>query len=109
MTNFEPIKTRIWDAVKSDNKDAFEKECKALMDKATGDWWRIGWNFFPQNTDEIISVIDNVAQSAHKAWLEAMKCGDAPNEDISPCEGFLQASYLLKKALGKEEKKAKND
>lgn len=96
MTNFEPIKNRIWDAVKSDNRDDFNRECDALMEKAAKDIWRIGWNIHPKDIDEMLKMLGDVRDAVHKMWLEAMECGDAPHEDVSPGEGFQRLIDLVK-------------
>lgn len=96
MTNFESIKDKIWKAAQKQNKDKFDKECTNLMKKAVGDWWRVGWNIYPKDIDELIKQLQQVAKKAHKAWIKAMTCGDAPAEDVSPGEGFAWCAALIK-------------
>lgn len=108
MTNFQPIKDKIWNSAKNDDKISFNKECDALMEKATGDWWRLGWNVPVSNIDELADLLKKISESAHKAWKEAIKIGDAPNEDISPGEGFHYCYSLVKKLID-ENKKLKNE
>ena len=69
------------------------------MQKACGDWWRIGWNIYPKNVDDVIKLIDTLAKEAHNSWLAAMKCGDAPAEDVSPGEGFALCSKLIQEVI----------
>ena len=83
MTNFEPIKDKIWKAAQKQNKIKFDKECDNLMKKAANDWWRIGWMIYPKTSDEFIKLLNKTAKAAHKAWIKAMKCGNAPAEDVS--------------------------
>ena len=71
------------------------------MEKACSDWWRIGWNVCPQNADDILKMIDDLAKQSHKLWIKAMKCGDAPAEDVSPGEGFARCATILREALKK--------
>ena len=101
MTNFEPIKEKIWHAAKNDDKTSFDDACNALMKKVHDDWWRIGWNIMPKDINELVDMIDSLARNAHKMWLAAMKRGDAPAEDVSPGEGFALCSKLIKDELQK--------
>ena len=101
MTNFEPYKDKIWDAVKADDRTAFDEACLNLMKKGVDDCFRIGWAIYPKKIDDVYDLIDNVANWCHERWIEAMKCGDAPKEDVSPGEGPL----LIKKVIQEEIKK----
>jgi len=69
--------------------------------KARDDWWRIGWSIYPKDIDDLLKMIDKTAEEAHKAWLKAIKCGDAPNEDISPGEGFALCARLIREEMEK--------
>ena len=69
------------------------------MQKACDDWWRIGWSIMPADIDDLLKMIDRTARKAHKCWIKAMKCGDAPNEDVSPGEGFALCAKLIRDAL----------
>ena len=99
MTNFEPLKEKVWKAAQQSDKDTFDYWCTKLMRKACDDWWRIGWNICPKSVNDVIKMIDNLAKEAHNAWIEAMKCGDAPAEDVSPGEGFVLCSKLIQEAI----------
>lgn len=103
MTNFKPIKDKIWEAAQKNNEVDFNKQCDALMKKAVDDWWRIGWNICPKSAEEVVNMIEYLAKSSHEAWVKAMKCGDAPPEDVSPGEGFAIAARLVKDAISKKE------
>ena len=99
MTNFEPIKDKIWNSARSGDRDEFDGQCEALMEKAMGDWWRIGWNLAPDNLDELYQMLDKAAEKAHSEWLKAIEDGDAPNEDVSPAEGFLAVKKIIQDAV----------
>lgn len=99
MTNFEPLKEKVWNAAQKSNKEKFDYYCNKLMQKACDDWWRIGWNVYPKDVDDVLKLIDNLAKEAHKSWIKAMKCGDAPAEDVSPGEGFALCSKLIREAI----------
>lgn len=99
MTNFEPLKLKIWNSARADNWEQFDKDCKALMEKAMGDWWRIGWSLAPDNLDELYQLLDEAAEKAHESWLKAMEEGDAPSEDVSPGEGFLVVKRVIQDAV----------
>ena len=71
------------------------------MQKASDDWWRIGWNICPKDIDELIKILDKTAKEAHKSWQKAVKNGDAPNEDISPGEGFALCARLVREEMEK--------
>lgn len=101
MTNFEPLKEKVWKAAQKSDKKKFNDCCTKLMQKACDDWWRIGWSICPKDIDDLLKMIDSLAKNAHKSWLKAMKCGDAPAEDVSPGEGFAICSNLIRKALKK--------
>lgn len=102
MTNFEPIKDKIWNAAQKQNREKFDKECTNLMKKAVNDWWRIGWSIYPKSIDEIIKGFERVAKKAHKLWIKAMKSGDAPSEDVSPGEGFALCAQLIRELKSKK-------
>ena len=99
MTNFEPLKEKVWKAAQKADKAKFDNACDKLMQKACNDWWRIGWNICPESVDDVIKMLDNLSKEAHKLWIKAMKCGDAPNEDVSPGEGFALCAKLIREAL----------
>ena len=99
MTNFEPLKDSIWDAAKDGDIEAFDKNCEALMKKACDDLWRIGWNIAPKDIDEVYKILDDMAKWCHNQWIDAMKCGDAPSEDVSPAEGILLIKQVIKNAI----------
>lgn len=99
MTNFEQLKEKVWKAAQKADKVKFDKACDKLMQKACNDWWRIGWNIMPADIDDLLKMIDRTARKAHKCWIKAMKCGDAPNEDVSPGEGFALCAKLIRDAI----------
>ena len=99
MTNFEILKNSIWDAVKTDDKEAFNKNCESLMEKARNDIWRIGWSLWPKDINDVYEMLDNIAKFCHEKWIEAMKCGDAPPEDVSPAEGILLIKQVIYDAV----------
>lgn len=99
MTDFEPLKEKVWKAAQKSDKKKFDDCCTKLMKKACDDWWRIGWSIYPKDIDELLKMIDSLAKNAHKSWLKAMKCGDAPAEDVSPGEGFALCSKLIREAI----------
>lgn len=101
MTNFEPIKEKIWKAAQKSDKEKFDKQCTKLMEKACNDWWRIGWNICPNDVNDIIKMFNDLAKQSHKLWIKAMKNGDAPAEDVSPGEGFALCAKIIKESLKK--------
>lgn len=101
MTNFEPIKKQIWESVKTDDKQAFNKACDDLMEKASKDIWRIGWGFRPENIEDVFRLFKEAGKWCHEQWIEAMKNGDAPPEDVSPAESFAGLSMVIKEAIQK--------
>lgn len=104
MTNFEPLKEKVWKAVEKADKVKFDKACDKLMQKAVNDWWRIGWCIAPTSINDVFSMLDKAARKAHKCWLKAMKCGDAPPEDVSPGEGFALCAKLIREALNNKKR-----
>lgn len=99
MTNIESLKDKILEAAQKSDKTTFDDCCDKLMQKACDDWWRIGWSICPKSVNDVIKMIDNLAKEAHNSWLAAMKCGDAPAEDVSPGEGFALCSKLIQEAI----------
>lgn len=99
MTDFETPKQRIWDDARADKRDLFNKDCEALMNKAVGDWWRIGWDIAPKDINDVYQMLDALAGDCHEAWLKAMECGDAPPEDVSPAEGFALVKKVIQDAV----------
>ena len=41
-------------------------------------------------------MLDKLAKEAHKSWRKAVKNEDAPDEDVSPGEGFLRCAILIR-------------
>jgi hypothetical protein len=107
MADIEPLKLKIWNSARADNWEQFNEDCETLIEKAVGDWWRIGWSLAPNSIDEIYHILDGAAKNAHEAWLKAMENGDAPAEDISPGEGFLLVKKIIQDAVNGKE--VKND
>ena len=105
MTDFEPLKQKVWKAAQKSDKKKFDDYCTKLMQKACNDWWRIGWNVYPKNINDVLKLIDNLAKEAHRLWIKAMKCGDAPAEDVSPGEGFALCAKLIRDELKKKDTK----
>lgn len=99
MTNFAPLKLKIWNSARADNWNQFNKDCDVLIEKVVGDWWRIGWSLDPANLDELYQLLDKASEKAHNNWLKAIEDGDAPAEDISPGEGFLLVKKVIKEAV----------
>lgn len=99
MTNFEPLKLRIWNDARAEKWDIFNEDCEALMNKAVGDWWRIGWNIAPKDINDVYQMLDALAGDCHEAWLKAITEGDAPPEDISPGEGFALVKKVIQEAV----------
>lgn len=99
MTNFEPIKEQIWNAVKVDDRVEFNKQCEALMQKAAMDIWRMGWSLAPKNIDDVFQMLDDLSKWCHERWLEAMECGDAPAEDVSPGDGFQVVKKIIQDSV----------
>ena len=88
MTNLNPIKEKIWQSVKNDNRDDSDKYCLEMQDKINSNLWRIGWNIYPKNIDELINLTHNIAIGCETCWKKAIEEGDTPNEDVSPAEGL---------------------
>lgn len=101
MTNFESLKDKIWKAAQKSDKKKFDDCCDKLIEKAYSDWWRIGWSICPKDIDELIKILDKTAKEAHKSWQKAVKNGDAPNEDVSPGEGFALCARLVQEEMEK--------
>ena len=100
MTNFEPLKNSIWDAAKADDKAAFDAHIETLKEKSVKDIWRLGWSVDPNLTlDTLYKILDDIAKWCHERWLESMKCGDAPSEDVSPSEGILLIKQVIQDAV----------
>lgn len=99
MTNFDSIKEQIWKAAKKDNRHQFDNKCNALITKAVGEWWRIGWSLCPQTIHDVIIIIKDLAKKANAAWKKSVKNGDAPCEDVSPAEGFTTCLNIIKDAI----------
>ena len=101
MTEFHPFKDKIWDAVKADDKEAFEEACLNLMKKGVDDLFRMGWMIYPKKIEDVYDLIDDLATWCHERWIEAMKCGDAPPEDVSPGEGPMLVKKVIQEAIEK--------
>ena len=100
MTNFQPFKDKIWEAVKAEDRNAFDEACLELMKKGVDDMWRIGWNICPKDINDVYSMLDELTKWSHESWLKAMENGDAPPEDVSPGEGFALVKMRIMEAVG---------
>ena len=105
MTNFEPLKDQIWEAAQKSDKKKFDDCCNTLIEKVYSDWWRIGWSICPKDIDDLLKLIDKTAKEAHKLWRKAIKNGDAPDEDVSPGEGFAYCASLIRDLKDSQSKK----
>ena len=99
MTNFQPLKDKIWDAVKADDREAFDEACLNLMKKGVDDLFRVGWEIYPKKIEDVYNLIDDLATWCHERWQEAMECGDAPYEDVSPGEGPMLVKKVIQEAI----------
>ena len=95
----------MWEAAQKSDKKQFDDCCDKLIEKVYSDWWRIGWSICPKNIDELIKMLDKLAKEAHKSWLKAVKNGDAPDEDVSPGEGFAYCASLIRDLKDSQSKK----
>ena len=101
MTNFQPFKDKIWDAVKSDDRQSFEKACADYAEKVSDEIWRLGWQIYPKKIEDVYDLLDDLAEWCHEQWKKAMECGDAPYEDVSPGEGPLMVKKVIKEEIEK--------
>ena len=99
MTNFDTIKKLIWESAKAEDKASFDKNCEALIEKTQNEIWRIGWEIAPKDINQLYKRLDKATAFCHEKWLEAMKSGDAPPEDVSPGEGFALVKILIQEAI----------
>lgn len=99
MTDFKPFTDKIWETARDGDKPEFDRACDALMEKTKYEIWRIGWEIYPKDIDELYTMLDNAAQECHSRWLKAMEVGDAPPEDVSPGEGFARIKMLIQQAI----------
>lgn len=99
MTDFDTLKIKIWNDARTDKWDMFEKDFADLIEKAKTDVWRIGWSIAPKDINEVYALLDKAAQFCHEKWVEAMKSGDAPPEDVSPGEGFALLKQVIQDAV----------
>lgn len=99
MADTDTLKLRMWNDARADKWDVFNEDYEALLEKAMGNWWRIGWSLAPNNLDELYQMLDKAAEKAHNYWLKAIEDGDAPNEDVSPGEGFLAVKKVIQDAV----------
>ena len=96
MSNIEPLKDKMWEAAQKLDKKQFDDCCDKLIEKVYSDWWRIGWSICPKDIDDLLKLIDKTTKEAHKSWRKAVKNGDAPDEDVSPGEGFSRCAILIR-------------
>ena len=101
MTNFALLKEKAWEAAQKSDKTVFDNCCTKLMQKACYDWWRIGWSICPKDIDDLLAMIDKTSKEAHRCWLKAIEDGDAPDEDVSPGEGFALCASLIREELSR--------
>ena len=105
MLNIEPLKDQIWEAAQKSDKKKFDDCCNTLIEKVYSDWQRIGWSICPKDIDDLLKLIDKTAKEAHKSWRKAVKNGDAPDEDVSPGEGFAYCASLIRDLKDSQSKK----
>ena len=108
MINLKTIKHKIWKSVLDGDRTAFESACTELGEYAANEWWRLGWGLGPKNIGELSEAVGELAKLADGLWKEAIECGDAPAEDVSPAEGFLRVKEIIDETIEKiGEKKTK--
>ena len=56
--------------------------------------FRLGWGGTGK-IDTVPKLLRVIGVMAHYDWLKAMERGDAPPEDVSPCEGFFHYANLV--------------
>lgn len=56
--------------------------------------FRLGWGGTGK-IDTVPKMLRVIGVMAHHDWLKAMERGDAPPEDVSPCEGFFHYANLV--------------
>ena len=56
--------------------------------------FRLGWGGNGR-IDTVPKLLRVIGVMAHHDWLKAMERGDAPPEDVSPCEGFFHYANLV--------------
>lgn len=96
MTNITFLKYKMWEAAQKSDKKKFDDCYDRLIEKVYSDWWRIGWSICPKGIDDLLKLIDKTAKEAHKSWRKAVKNGNAPDEDVSPGEGFSRCAILIR-------------
>ena len=101
MTDFKPLKDRVWLSVKDNDVEKVESACDELMKRAVEDMFRIGWEIYPKKIDDVYDLLDDVSNWCHERWIEAMQRGDAPNEDVSPGEGPLLVKKIIQEEIAK--------
>ena len=62
--------------------------------------FRLGWGGGDtvKSAPELLRILGMVA---HYDWLKAMERGDAPPEDVSPCEGFFHYAKTVEDLIDK--------
>lgn len=68
-------------------------------------WYALGWSVNPKRitSAEVFRCLTTLGTLAEASWNHSIRAGRAPDEDISPAEGFyLMAFFVLEAArLGK--------
>ena len=79
----------------------FTKRQIADLDHLLLKWYALGWSVNPKRitSAEVFRFLTTLGTLAEASWNHAIRTGRAPDEDISPAEGFyLMAFFVLETA-----------
>lgn len=78
---------------KKPTKKALEKDREILET-----WYTLGWDVNPKvlQADDVASHLSCLAVFAHRVWQNRISRGKAPDEDVSPAEGFILLALFVR-------------
>lgn len=79
----------------------FTKRQIADLDHLLLKWYALGWSVNPKRitSAEVFRFLTTLGTLAEASWNHAIRTGRAPDEDVSPAEGFyLMAFFVLEAA-----------
>ena len=79
----------------------FTKRQITALDHLLLTWYALGWSVNPKRITpaEVFRFLTTIGTLAEASWNHAIRTGRAPDEDVSPAEGFyLMAFFVLETA-----------
>lgn len=84
--------------MKKKNNKRLSKKQTAEIDRELTEWCKAGWEVAGNkiNVGKTVQFMQAIGVLADITWRHSVNSGLAPDEDVSPMEGFMLIAYLIK-------------